>query len=70
MNPEQLKAQVELVRERLAALPPDEAAAVRKALDELHERLEAAPQEPFAVDDPLLEVFAALSSPHGDGRDR
>jgi hypothetical protein len=70
MNAEQLRAQVELVRERLAALPPDEAKAVRRKLDELHARLEAAPDEPFAADDPLLEVFAALSSPHGDERDR
>jgi hypothetical protein len=70
MNPEQLRAQIDLVRQRLAALPPGEAAAVRMKLDELHARLEAAPDEPFAADDPLLDVFAALSSPHGDGRDR
>jgi hypothetical protein len=69
MNPEQLQAQVELVRERLAALPPEEARRVREALDELHARLEADPEKSFAADDPLLDVFAALSSPHGDGRD-
>jgi hypothetical protein len=60
MNPEQLRAQVELVRERLAALPPEEAEAVRRGLDELHARLEAAPHEPFPADDPLLDVFAGV----------